>query len=164
MNETPQEFHDKIIVPGLTLLASMGGPANTPAARRMLLAIAQQEGGPTFARHQVGGPAHGPWQFEKGGGVHGVMYHPATTDLARSLVKACALPWDANMIYQALPKMDILACGLARLLLWTDSHPLPADETTGWRTYIDCWRPGKPHSKSWPENWGIASQVTGFAA
>ena len=162
MSQTPTQFHDTVISPGLDILRLLGGPSNTPAARRVLLAIARQEGGPQFARRQVDGPARGAWQFERGGGVHGVMYHPASTHLARDLVKHYGVIWDERMIHPALEHIDGLACGFARLLLWTDPMPFPVDAGAGWQAYLRSWRPGRPHPAAWPENWRIASEVVGI--
>ncbi|MFY3460082.1 hypothetical protein ACOTJD_25865 [Achromobacter xylosoxidans] len=144
---------DKAITPALALLpASM----DTPAARVMLLAIGLQESRFTH-RQQIGGPARGFWQFEKGtrasrGGVWGVYLHPASKDHLATLCRARSVACDPDSIYAALEYDDVLAAGVARLLLWTDPKALPAigDADAAWALYLRTWRPGKPKPDSWP--------------
>ncbi|CAB3712544.1 hypothetical protein CEY09_30335 [Achromobacter marplatensis] len=136
------------IKPALALLPAK---MDTPAARVMLLAIGLQES--RFVhRRQIGGPARGFWQFEKGGGVLGVLTHPSSRDAAHNL---CAVrnvaPLSAS-VYAALETDDVLAAGFARLLLWTDPWrlPTPGDADGAWDLYLRTWRPGKPHPQTWP--------------
>jgi len=125
-----------------------------------LLAISGQEAG-WSARVQTGGPAHGLWQFEKGGGVHGALNHPASR---RYVLAACAIrgvdPAE-RAIYDALPTDDLLACALARLLLYTDPRPLPAPGDVAYALgyYKSNWRPGRPHDGDWPENYAAAMRA-----
>ncbi len=141
------------IEPALALLpASM----DIPAARVMLLAIGLQESRFTH-RQQIGGPARGFWQFEKGtrasrGGVWGVYLHQASKDRLAALCKARSVACDPDAIYAALEYDDVLAAGVARLLLWTDPKALPAigDADAGWALYLRTWRPGRAHPKTWP--------------
>lgn len=151
-------FRLQIVEPALDYLHRLGGPEPTRSAIRLLLAIARQEGGPNLARHQVGGPAHGAWQFEMGGGVKGVMRHPRTADLASALVRSFGIVPTVADVYDALPTNDVLACGFARLLLWTNPAPLPHAEHEAWAEYLMLWRPGKPHPEKWPENWRLAGE------
>ncbi len=77
------------ITPALALLPAT---MDTPAARVMLLAIGLQEGR-FMHRRQIGGPARGFWQFEKGtrasrGGVWGVFLHAASRDHLATLCKS----------------------------------------------------------------------------
>ncbi|WVM93520.1 hypothetical protein ULG90_06320 [Halopseudomonas pachastrellae] len=59
----------------------------SPEAEVQMLAIGLQES--RFEhRHQIGGPAHSWWQMELGGGVRGVLTHPAVAILQRG----CAWP------------------------------------------------------------------------
>ncbi|MFY3333355.1 hypothetical protein ACOTEH_24035 [Achromobacter xylosoxidans] len=144
---------DNAITPALALFpASM----DIPAARVMLLAIGLQESRFMY-RQQIGGPARGFWQFEKGtratrGGVWGVYLHPASEDHLAALCKARSVACNPDSIYTALEYDDVLAAGVARLLLWTDPKALPAigDADAGWALYLRTWRPGKPHPKTWP--------------
>ena len=125
---------------------------DSPEARVELLAIGRQESRFIY-RRQVEGPARGFWQFEQGGGVRGVLMHPATTALIREVCEARQVQCNAPAVYRAIENDDILACCMARLLLWTDPHPLPAvDDAAGaWDYYVRCWRPGKPHPKTWAQ-------------
>ncbi|MGR6078543.1 hypothetical protein [Achromobacter sp. CSND-B12] len=141
------------VSPALALLpASM----DTPTARVILLAIGLQES--RFVhRRQIGGPARGFWQFEKGtrasrGGVWGVYLHAASKDRLAAVCKARSVAFDPDAIYAALEYDDVLAAGVARLLLWTDPQPLPpvGDADAGWALYLRTWRPGRPHPQTWP--------------
>lgn len=123
---------------------------DTVEARLELLAIGRQESRFIY-RRQEGGPARGFWQFEQGGGVRGVLMHPSTTSLITEVCQARQVQCNAPAVYRAIENDDVLACCMARLLLWTDSHALPAlDDADGaWSYYLECWRPGKPHRKTW---------------
>jgi hypothetical protein len=139
------------------------------AAEALLVAIGLQESrfvhrDQVVSGKQPGeiGPATGFWQFEKGGGVRGVMGHPASRRVAQALVADAGLPWDADAIWRhfATPAGDELACAFARLLLLTDPAPLPkADDAlapAAWDYYLRNWRPGKPHRKTWDGFWSRA--------
>lgn len=145
---------DTAVIPALALLPTR---MDTPAARVMLLAIGLQESRFTH-RQQIGGPARGFWQFEKGtrasrGGVWGVFLHTASKGHLAALCKARSVAGDPDAIYAALEYDDVLAAGVARLLLWTDPKALPAvgDADAGWAQYLRIWRPGKPHPQTWPD-------------
>lgn len=148
-----KEVVERAIEPALALLPAR---MDTPAARVMLLAIGLQES--RFVhRRQIGGPARGFWQFEEGsrasrGGVWGVYLHPASKGHLAVLCKARSVACDPDAIYAALEYDDVLAAGVARLLLWTDPKSLPAvgDVDAGWALYLRTWRPGKPKPDSWP--------------
>lgn len=163
-NQSLYEFNRTVLAPGLRALEALGGPALSNAAFRILLAIARQEGGPHLSRYQVltgggKGPARGAWQFERAGGVHGVMYHPVSTHLARDLCTAHGLAWNERVIHPALEHDDALAAGFARLLLLTDPHAIPTEEAAAWQCYLRLWRPGKPHPNQWAANWREACQA-----
>lgn len=136
----------------------------SPQAEVMLLAIGWQESRFTH-RRQVGGPAVGWWQFEKGGGVKGVLEHHASQEHAAAVCQALAYWPEPAAIYPALADNDVLACAFARLLLWTHPGPLPAlDDVTGaWNYYLALWRPGKPHSETWlkAHAWAISTTEGG---
>lgn len=126
---------------------------NSDEATAMLIAIGLQES--RFEhRKQIGGPARGFWQFEKGGGTLGVMTHKDSTKHCSSLLRSLKC---ANMsledIHKALSHNDILACGFARLLLWTHPKRLPSYKETdrAWDYYLSTWRPGKPHRDTWDD-------------
>lgn len=113
------------------------------------LAISGQEADFRHRRQMGNGPARGLWQFEKGtrasrGGVWGVYLHPASRPHLGSLCRARSVRFDPNAIHAALEYDDVLAAGVARLLLWTDPKRLPAigDEAGAWSLYLRTWRPG----------------------
>jgi hypothetical protein len=120
-------------------------------ARVMLLAIGLQESRFTHRVQMGNGPARGLWQFEKGGGVRGVIKHPTSADRCDALCKIRGVVVESDAVWRALAKDDVLAAGFARLLLLTDPKPLPSvDDTEGaWAYYLRNWRPGKPHEKTW---------------
>ena len=61
-------------------------------------------------------------------------------------------------LHAALEHNDILACGIARLLLWTLPGKLPGPDEAekGWQQYLAAWRPGKPHQATWAANFAEA--------
>lgn len=142
---SPESALSTIIAPAMSRLPDLDGDR----ARVMLVAIGMQESRLTY-RRQVGGPARGLWQFEKGGGVKGVLTHFATKDRARAWCAAYGVPFDQSSVYAALAVDDVFACGIARLLLWSDPWPLPTLADAGWQLYQRVWRPGKPHPATWP--------------
>lgn len=138
-------------------------------ARVMLLAIGLQESRLTHRRQMVGnpprpvGPAAGLWQFERGGGCAGVLSHPASRDLMRWGCHERNAPATSFGLWRALIVDDTLAAIAARLLLWTDSQPLPSERDAGgaWDYYVRVWRPGKPHPATWPANHSLARELVG---
>lgn len=146
-----KEVNDEILTPSFRLLAGGAIPRNynTPEARVMLLAIGLQESRFLY-RRQIRGPARGWYQFEKGGGVHGVLTHRSSArEIERVLGKIHVAKTD---VYTAIEWHDQLATVMARLLLYTDPRPLPAvtDEAAAWQLYLRVWRPGRPHPETWP--------------
>lgn len=114
----------------------------------ILLAIQLQEA-PNQEQRQVGGPAVGIFQMEKGGGIAGVLRHSASRPYALSVCKALGVEPTKESVYAALQSTDdVLDAAFARLLLWTDAAPLPAigDVTGAWELYLRTWRPGA-HSR-----------------
>lgn len=134
-------------------LALLPGFMNSPQARVMLLAIGLQESRFEYRRQMGNGPARGFWQFERGGGVKGCVSHPESKDHLRRLCLARNVPFEADAIWRGIETDDVLAAGLARLLLWTDPHKLPAlgDVDGSWELYLRTWRPGKPHVRTWAD-------------
>jgi hypothetical protein len=122
------------------------------AAKIQLLAIGLQESRLKY-RRQIGGPAVGLWQFEKGGGVKGVLTHGESDLWARVVCAKRDVFANPDAVYKAIPNDDILAAAFARLLLWTDPDPLPAigNAEAAWNYYIANWRPGKPHRETWDD-------------
>lgn len=126
-------------------------------ARVMLLAIGLQE---SRFRHRLQmplrpgmppGPARGFWQFERGGGVTGVLTHQVSRDMAAAVIDKRRIPNESRAVWTALAEDDVLAAIFARLLLFTDPRPMPAigDDAAAWAYYIRNWRPGKPHPQTW---------------
>jgi hypothetical protein len=148
-------LHDAIN-PALALL-----PAKMTSDRAliMLLAIGLQESRFMYRAQKTGnpyvkGPAKGYWQFERGGGVSGVVHHYKAKDDAEALCKARNVLFDSSLIHAALEFDDVLAAGFARLLLWTSPDPLPAlnaEPEEAWQYYKALWRPGKPHRETWDQ-------------
>lgn len=146
-------------------------PAMTsPEARVMLVAISLQEDPEQLRAQRVivagrsrKGPARGLWQFERGGGVKGVLTHPASRFWARRICADIGLDPAPGAVWQALQYDDALAAIFARLLLFTDPRPLPAvdDERGAWAYYLRNWRPGKPHPKKWAANHARAREAVG---
>ncbi|MDO9596745.1 MAG: hypothetical protein Q7J47_03395 [Azoarcus sp.] len=124
---------------------------DTPAARVTMVAIGLQESRFLY-RRQLRGPARGFWQFERGGGVIGVLSHPASRPLAAVLCADRQVDYTSAAVYERLEHDDVLAAGFARLLLWTDRRPIPpaGASEAAWSYYLDLWRPGKPHPQTWP--------------
>lgn len=150
------------------VLALMGGAYASREAETMLLAIAVQESGLRHRRQigQDGRPlehlARGLWQFERGGGVRGVLEHSTTKAAAAEAARLLLYPAEPAAIHEALADNDQLACVWARLLLWTLPQPLPAigQEEVAWHQYVQAWRPGKPHRPRWTDAYAIAVKAT----
>ena len=141
---------------------------DTRAARVSLIAIGLQESGLKDRCQKLAnggrGPAHGLWQFERTGGVLGVLTHGTTRRHAFDVCKARGVPADSASVWTALEHDDVLAAVFARLLLWADAKPLPAeDDAEGlWKTYaLRTWRPGKPHPETWPAAYANAVTAVG---
>jgi hypothetical protein len=144
-------------------IALLPGVRDSDEARVLLLAIGLQESGLIDRVQKVtgggAGPARGLLQFERGGGVRGVLSHPASRDLALQACVARRLPaTSTSVVWDELATDDVLAFAFGRLLLLTDPKPLPAlgDEEGAWAYYLRCWRPGKPHPDRWPANYRAA--------
>lgn len=140
---TPEAVLQSVIPAALALLPDR---LRSDRADVMLLAIGLQES--NLGDRRQGsvtrpGPARGLWQFEVSG-VNGVMQHPATEQLLRNVCAKRGAPWQNRSIHLQLEQDDLLACAVARLLLWTDAHALP--EIGALDDAFDCyrrnWRPG----------------------
>jgi hypothetical protein len=145
-------------------LAMLPARMTSPEALVVLLAIGLQES--RFAhRWQVidakqptkKGPARGFWQFELGtkasrGGCWGVYLHQASRFWLADLCERREVKFTPHAIWSAVESDDILAAGVARLLLFTDPKRLPSigDPAAAWELYSRrTWRPGKPHRHTW---------------
>ena len=136
-------------------------------ARVMLYAIGLQESRFTHRAQVIDGggkgPARGYWQFERAGGVRGVLRHPASKFWMHSVCNARNVPAQETSVWLAMETDDVLAAAAARLLLFTDPSKLPAigEQSASWSYYIRNWRPGKPHPKTWPECYAAALKAVG---
>src|SRR5690349_21142593 len=100
-----------LIVPAVAHIAATYGAVGSAAPAAMMAAIGLQES--LFeARDQLEmqngvlvpgrvGPATGFWQFELGGGVKGVMTHPASRRAAQELSAAAGVAFDADAIWRS---------------------------------------------------------------
>ena len=156
---SPEAFLQNALSPALRLLpASM----TSREACAMCIAIALQESRLKH-RRQIGGPARSYFQFEQGGGVRGVLTHPASKP--RIMEVLMALDYDVNAdataCYIAIEHNDILAAAFARLLLYTLPDPLPAREQPdiGYSQYLQTWRPGRPHESTWRDCYEQAWEI-----
>ena len=136
-------------------------------ARVMLYAIGLQESRFTHRAQVIDGggkgPARGYWQFERAGGVRGVLRHPASKFWMHSVCNARNVPAQETSVWLAMETDDVLAAAAARLLLFTDPSKLPAigEQSEALRYYLRNWRPGKPHPRTWPECYETALKAVG---
>lgn len=137
-----------------TALSLLPPKMDTPEARNFLVAIVLQESNAEH-RRQIQGPAMGFAQFEKGGGVEGVLSHPATTNHIRAVLQAMAYDFTPETSYRAIEHNDVLAMVYARLLLYSLPQRLPGqwEHELAWSQYLKAWRPGKPHPATWAGNY-----------
>jgi len=159
-----RDVMSQIIDPALLLLPHI--PV-TDRARAMLYAIGMQES--RFVHREqitaadVKGPALGFWQFERGGGVLGVLNHRTSKDIAEAICRERAGNIDSRTVWLAIENDDLLAAVFARLLLWTDPAVLPVpvvgNEEAAWAYYLRNWRPGKPHRETWGKFWREACEL-----
>ncbi len=154
---TLSEIRAQAIAPALALLPAR---MSSPEAELMLLVIGLQESRFQHRRQLVGspprptGPAKSFWQAELGGGmVTGLLrYHDSRVrDLAVGLCAVRGIDPSPRAVWDAIERDDVLAAGLARLLLWTDPARLPrlGDADGAWQLYIRTWRPGRPRRHTW---------------
>lgn len=145
---TPVEFLHAILDPGLAWCKALPGwnVSFDDRALVMSLAIPGQESRYTDRVQGGNGPAHGFSQFERGGGVVGVLTHPASAKLASVACAACGIPADPAHAWglMATAKGDNLGVAFTRLLLLTDPRSLPVlgDKQAAWNYYVRNWRPG----------------------
>ena len=128
-------------------------------AKAALFANAMQESR-LDERRQIGGPARGFWQFEKGtpasrGGITGILMHDKAGPLIKSVLDRLDYDHTPETSYTAIEHNDVLAFAYARCLLWTFPTPLAQRNNAagGWEQYVQTWRPGKPHRHTWDACW-----------
>ena len=140
---------------------------DTKEARVLMYAIGLQESRFTHRAQVIDGggkgPARGYWQFERAGGVRGVLRHPASKFWMHSVCNARNVPAQETSVWLAMETDDVLAAAAARLLLFTDPARLPAvgEQAESWTYYLRNWRPGKPHPRTWPECYETALKAVG---
>lgn len=141
---TPREARNGPVAEALSLLPAK---MTSPQAELMLLTIGLQESELKHRRQHGNGPARSLWQGEQGGGmVAGLLgfHNQDVQDLARGLCAVRGVPAQPRAVWEAIEHDDVLAAGLARLLLFTDPAKLPGlgDEEGAWQLYLRTWRPG----------------------
>lgn len=158
---TPFMCLEQAIEPALLLLPPV---MTSNEARVELLAIAGQESGLEFRAQKTSdpytkGPARGLWQNERVA-VLDVMTNHLTMEPAMILLNDRKVPHDPVLAHARLEFDDVLAAGFARLILWKDPKPLPTmgDVREAWKTYLRCWRPGKPRADDWQVHYEAAYQ------
>lgn len=82
-----------------------------------------------------------------------MFLHESSRKPLETICKSRSVRFDPDAIYGALEYDDVLAAGVARLLLWTDPKALPevGKVDSAWALYLRTWRPGKPHPQTWPD-------------
>lgn len=150
-------FMRYVVDPAASFMASITGwkPVMSRESCVLLVTCAGQETS-WSQRRQVDGTARGYWQFEKDGAVAELFQK--TPDDLRVVCVGLDIPYDPATVYDALAWNDILACSMARLLLWQDPAPLPAlgDEAGAWNYYQRNWKPGTPRRESWAARYAQA--------
>ncbi|MDR7193362.1 peptidoglycan-binding domain-containing protein [Luteimonas terrae] len=169
--ESPAALIDRtVLTPAFEALPER---LDTPAARVILLAICGQEADfhhrwQVFDRTRplAMGAARGLWQFERGGGVRGVLTHPASRTLAAEVCRRMAVAPTVDAVYSALHANDWLAACFARLLLLTNPHALPAvgDVEGAFQLYLREWRPGAWTNGNTAQRETLRRKWTGYYA
>jgi len=141
----------QMMTTNLSWLEDLVGIEVNDQARVLEMTIAGQESNWQY-RLQQGGPARSFWQFESGGGVAGVLNHPASSASIRTVCDKLRIACNQSTVYEAMAWNDQLAVAMARLLLYTDPAALPAvgQVQAAWDYYLRNWRPGAPHPDKWP--------------
>jgi hypothetical protein len=154
---TPKDILVHAVDPALALLSRLSGIKPDQRARLMLMAIAGQESAWEH-RRQIGGPARSFWQFERGGGVAGVLSHPSSKAKIAAVCAELEIPCEVSVVYEAMAWNDVLGASMARLLLYTDPAALPdiGKVEEAWQYYLRNWRPGMPHQKTWAARYGTS--------
>lgn len=166
-----RDIRRSAIEPALLLLPAK---MESPQAIVMLLAITRQEDPEQHRRQWPTGPARSLWQAEQGGGmVTGLLNYriQSVREIAVGLCVGRGVVPAAADVWKAIERDDILAAGLARLLLYTDPARLPelGDESGAWELYLRTWRPGAYDKgtpakraelrKKWAGNYAAALEV-----
>ena len=103
------------------------------------------------------GPARGWWQFERNGGVAGVLSitaarRPPSFGVIHARSSRSSIPSGERSRVTTGSPLASLGCCSGQIPL----HSLAIRPTPG-TCYADrLWRPGKPHPRHWGDNWLIA--------
>lgn len=135
-------------------LALLPEPLRTIDAKVQLYATSVQEN-PTRAPRQLIkkdgklqpiGPAAGDYQFEKTGGIRGLVNFKSARlqQMLSEVCKARKVAVNVDALFDAIQVDPVLAAALARLLYFTDAAVLPkaGAEQYAWGVYLRTWRPG----------------------
>lgn len=146
-----------IILPAANYL--LPDKMHSERADLLLLGIGFQESRFLY-RKQIGGPARGLWEFELTG-IQGVLQHMASREHILRVLKVLSYDFTPASSFEAIMHNDILAAVYARLLLWTDPRPIPAEtDIEGlWNYYLNIWRPGKPRRATWDVSYHQALEL-----
>jgi hypothetical protein len=153
------EFISRWILPAA--LSLLPPEYDTPAARRLMIAIALQESQCKARRQHGNGPARSLWQFERIG-IEGLLTKVDKAKTSGRLAEICAFVGIRPVvddIHAAIEHNDILAAVCARLLMFVSPRPVPTTESEAWDFYLKQWRPGKPRQETWAANWAKACEV-----
>ena len=159
-----------IIGDGLSLLPPSW---NSPQAQLLMLAISGQEADFRHRwqvydakRPEAMGASRGLWQFERGGGVRGVLTHERTKTQAAEVCRMRNVAPTVDAVYNALHLDDTLAAAFARLLLWSSPRALPAvgQEQGAFDFYLREWRPGAWANGSTAQRETLRRKWTGYYA
>lgn len=163
---TPDIFFKRIVEPTLTWMDASPSVAIPirDSARVLLMAIAGQESFWKERRQVPVAYARSYWQFERGGGVAGLFGHVATRLKLGTVCAACDVPYDPDTVFEAMAWHDMLACAMARLLLYSDAAALPpvGDKEAAWQYYLRNWRPGAPHRHTWDARYDASIAAIGL--
>jgi hypothetical protein len=153
-----RDWAKDLLEPNLFALEPLIEVPVTLRALRFMTTIAGQESAWKH-RHQVGGPAHGNFQFEKHGGCKEIMLNKRTRPRIQKVFEHVGEEFELNNAFALIETHDLIMVAFARLLVWQDPAPLPIMSVQAWNYYIRNWRPGKPHPKSWRGLWDIAGSI-----
>lgn len=142
-----------------TMAEALEPKYDSPSARIQLLAIGMQESKFIDRVQKGNGPAHSFWQ-EEPNGIKAVLNHYRVGPVLVDKCKLLGVDPNWQTIYREVINNDVLACVVARLLLYADGNPLPkvGDSDDAWKCYIRNWKPGKPRELDWPYNYKLAQE------
>lgn len=174
------DLYHSLIKPVHAGLQAEYGIPDTPEAACMSIAIKCQESGfgPKLIRDQgddgIVGPATGPWQFERNGGVAEVLEEGKVAPIFNDLCRRAGVNPQRDPVWRLFVTAagDELACAAARLLIWKDPAQPPridagsTSSLAGYAYYKRRWRPGADreadwHAKSWPTAVAIMQAIVG---